>query len=312
MSKQPVKNLVASVHRRLVDLSRRRGEEANLTFARFVAERFLYRLSRSRHRERFILKGAMLFSAWQGYPNRPTRDVDLLGFGPPDPELLRDDFAEICSTPVEADGLLFDAKSVHVEAIRENDVYGGLRVRLRSSLGHGRYTLQVDVGIGDAVAPPPEEIDFPALLDFPAPRLRVYARETVIAEKLHAIVTLGAANSRMKDFFDLWTMSRCCTFSGPTLHTAVTATLMRRGTELPPGEPEAFADEFGADPSKRAQWSGFLKRTGLQERGSDLRDVVAAIRRFLLPVLEAIRAGESFSLLWPPNGPWRPSGGDAR
>ncbi|OFW66105.1 MAG: hypothetical protein A2Y74_02945 [Actinobacteria bacterium RBG_13_63_9] len=303
------KDLPRSVRERLVALSHQRGEDPNLVLTRYAAERLLYRLSRSAHRSAFILKGAMLFLTWGGYPHRPTRDVDLLGFGGLSLARLREIMAEICLTPVEDDGLRFDPETIRVEEIRERDDYGGLRVRLVAMLGTSRLSVQVDVGIGDLVVPVPTEIEFPTLLPFPAPRVRAYGREAVIAEKLHAMVALGLVNSRMKDFFDLWTIATSCTVDGTVLRDAIAATFPVRRTGIPREEPVAFTEAFATAAEKTAQWSAFLDRDGLPDHGTGLVGVVAAIRRFLLKPLKAARDGEPFEMVWAPGGPWMPARG---
>jgi predicted nucleotidyltransferase component of viral defense system len=298
-------DLARSVRERLVTLSHQRGENPNLVLIRYAAERLLYRLSRSVHRDTFVLKGAMLFLSWSGYPHRPTRDVDLLGFGGLSLARLGDIMAEICLTQVEDDGLRFDPETIRVEEIREQNEYGGLRVRLVAMLGTSRLPLQVDVGIGDVVTPDPLEIEFPTLLSFPAPRVRAYGREAVIAEKLHAMVVLGLVNSRMKDFFDLWTIATSCAVEGTVLRDAIAATFPVRRTGIPPKEPVAFSKAFATEGEKTAQWSAFLDRDGLSDHSAGLVGVVAAIRQFLLEPLEAARDAEPFEMVWPPGGPWQ-------
>ncbi|MGD1149338.1 MAG: nucleotidyl transferase AbiEii/AbiGii toxin family protein [Thermoanaerobaculaceae bacterium] len=305
MTKRPILDLPRSVRERLVALGHRRGEEPNLVLTRYAAERLLYRLSRTEHRDAFVLKGAMLFAAWSGYPHRPTRDMDLLGLGVLSPESVRTIFADVCVVSVEDDGMVFDPETVRVEEIREGNEYGGLRVRLVGSMGTSRLPVQVDVGIGDAVVPDPIDIEYPTLLPFPAPRIRAYPLEAVIAEKLHAMVVLGVANSRMKDFFDLATMAAHCTVDGTRLRDAIAATFARRGSGLPDGDPIALSGAFATAPEKQSQWNAFLDRSRLPNDPAGLAGVVEAIRRFVTPPIDAARAGASFQLTWPPGGPWR-------
>ncbi len=198
--------LAASVHARLLARAKERGDDFNLILTRYAVERFLYRLSVSPARDRYWLKGALLFDLWFGVPHRPTRDADFLGFGPADAGTLRDAIREVCSNKV-ADGMVFDPDSLVIEEIREAARYGGLRAKLVGRLGNARCPIQLDVGFGDAVTPGAEDAEYPTLLDgLPAPRLRVYPRATVVAEKLEAVVSLGMANSRMKDYFDLFAL----------------------------------------------------------------------------------------------------------
>lgn len=271
---------------------------------RYATERLLYRLSRSPHADRFILKGGILLLAWLGETIRPTRDLDLLGFGELDDRSLARMFAEVCEIQVESDGIEFDAGSIRVEAIRPEDAYGGQRLNLIAHLGPARVRVQVDVGIGDSVVPNPEWLEYPSLLGFPRPRLRAYRMETSIAEKVHAMVVLGTKNSRMRDFFDVHALSIRTGFSGDTLVQAIRATFARRGTVLPPDAPIALTREFSQLEGKEAQWAGFLRRNRLTAAPQDLGVVIDALAAFLSPVLAAARRGESFGETWAAGGPW--------
>jgi hypothetical protein len=211
-------------------------------------------------------------------------------------------FRGLCGLEVEPDGAEFAADSVTVEAIREDQEYQGQRVRLDGRLGSARVRLQIDIGFGDAVTPAAQDIRYPTLLDMPAPELKAYPKETVVAEKLQAMVLLGMANSRMKDFFDLAVLAREFEFQGDVLCQAIGATFKRRGTEVP-GEPLALTPTFTGDVSKQTQWQAFLKRSGL-EAGLDLATVVTGLRGFLLQPLDAVRGGNPFRYRWPPGGPW--------
>ena len=279
--------LAASVHARLLARAKERGEEFNLTLTRYALERFLYRLSISEARERFWLKGALLFHLWFGVPHRPTRDADFLGLGPPDAAALGNAMRRICGVPAK-DGMAFDPDSIRIEEIREEARYGGLRVRLVGLLGKARSTVQLDIGFGDAVTPGPEEIEYPTLLeDQPPPCLHAYPRATVAAEKLEAIVSLGMANSRMKDYFDLRALLREGTLDVAVLAAAIAATFARRGTSLPSETPLGLSDEFAGDETKRAQWKAFLGKNRLV--GPDLANVVAEVRRFVADPLRLAR-----------------------
>lgn len=273
-----------SARQRLLNRSRETGKDYNLLLTWFGIERLLYRLSRSEHADQFILKGAMLFAAWTGKVYRPTRDLDLLGFGDPSAERLVSVFRGLCQTAAEDDGLRFDADSVSCEPIRDDQEYGGMRVKLLGFLGNARISLQVDVGFGDAVTPEARRTKFPTLLDHPAPVVRAYPVETVVAEKFEAMVSLGMANSRMKDFYDAWILLGEFELDDATLAQAIGATFERRRTAIPAALPVTFSDEFVSDPMKQSQWSGFLGRSGLS---ADLQfaEVVAAIRRRLAPLI---------------------------
>lgn len=301
------RNVPASVRQRLTNRARERGEDVDLVFIRYALERFLYRLGTSDHRDRFILKGALLFILWAGEPYRATRDLDLLGFGERDIEALATTFRALCDTPVEEDdGLQFIAESVQVEPMRDEEGYPGARVRLEARLAGARLSVQVDIGFGDAVTPKAEEIEYPSLLALPAPRIRAYPRETVVAEKYEAVVSLGMLNSRMKDFYDLWVLASSFPFDGQTLAAAVRATFDRRGTALPEAIPVGLSDEFAGDRSKQQQWQAFQRRGRPALPPPALADVVGSIRDFLVPPTEALRQGETFDQQWPEGGPWRP------
>ncbi len=271
--------LARSVVTRLSQHARAIGSDPNLVLTRYAVERFLYRLSRSSHAERFVLKGALLILAWFGDALRPTRDADLLGYGDLSDAALAQIFAEICAVTVEPDAMTYAAESVRVEPIRFEDAYGGQRVSLDATLGAARLRIQVDVGIGDAVVPPATWLDYPSLLDMPRPRLRAYAPETVIAEKFHAITVLGARNSRMKDYFDLHALAGDGGLDAERVGAAIAATFARRGTRLPADMPWGLSDAFVHDASKGAQWAAFLAKNRL--KAPDLEEVVRAIRRLV-------------------------------
>ena len=292
-----------SVRQRLLDRARARNEDYNFVLSQYAVERFLYRLSRSAHRDRFVLKGASLFWLWSGNPHRATWDLDLLGRSGSIPE-IEAAVREICETTVEDDGLLFDAESVHGEAIREEQEYEGVRTRLLVHLGVAKIPLQVDVGFGDAVIPPPRFEDYPSALDHPQARVLAYSKETVVAEKFEATVALGARNSRMKDFYDLHFLATRFEFSGSVLGEAVRATFHRRGTPLPEETPFGLTEEFASMPERATQWRAFIRRGRLPDEAS-LASCQELIRAFLVPVLRAVRDVAGFDGLWPPGGPWR-------
>lgn len=297
--------LAHSVQTRLVRHAKALAVDPNLVLARYATERFLYRLSRSPHAERFVLKGALLLLVWLGETIRPTRDADLLGYGDLDADALARTIAEICAAQVEPDGLLFEADSIRVAPIRPEDAYGGQRVTLLARLGPARLRVQVDVGIGDAVFPEPEWLDYPSLLDLPRPRLRAYRPETAIAEKVHAMVVLGSKNSRMRDFFDVHALAMHEPFDGARLAGALRATFARRRTTLAADPPIALTAAFAEVEGKRAQWAGFVRRNRLASAPPDLASVIGGIAGFVGPVLAAARDGQAFVASWPPGGPWK-------
>lgn len=305
MSKDKPQNLAGSVRYRLTELARKQGEGFQLVLTRYVIERLLYRLSRSPYRDEFVLKGAMLFSVWTGQLHRPTRDLDLLGKVTHSVERLAEVFREVCCLPVVDDGLVFDEKTVRGERIREDQQYQGVRICCVARLGQARINLQIDIGFGDAVTPSSVNVVFPTLLDFPAPQLRAYPRETVVAEKYQAMVALGIANSRMKDFSDVWVLAHGFEFDGTTLCQAIRATFRRRKTALPTETPLALTSEFGTDSTKVKQWQAFIKKNKLDMAGATLEEVCAFLRGLLMPPTHALVKEERFEKTWPPSGPWR-------
>lgn len=296
--------LARSIQVRLVRHAKDLGVDPNLILTRFAMERFLYRLSRSPEADRFVLKGGLLLIVWLGETLRPTRDADLLGYGDLSDEALATTIREVCTIGVEPDAMTYLAESIRVAPIRPENAYGGKRVTLESRLGPARLRVQVDVGIGDAVTPEPVWIDYPSLLDLPRAHLRAYRPETAIAEKFHAMVTLGSKNSRMRDFFDIDALAARQPFDGQILVDAVRATFGRRRTEVPSNAPLALTPAFPALSEKQAQWTGFLKKNGLLSAPSDLGQVVDRLASFLVPVMSAAERGASLNLAWPPGGPW--------
>jgi predicted nucleotidyltransferase component of viral defense system len=269
MKSTPPKNVAHSVRDRLLKLAKARGEEFNFVLLRYALERFLCRLGQSSHADEFVLKGAMLFTVWSKHPHRATKDLDLLGFGAPGIERLVAVFREVSALCVEDDGVAFDAGSVKAKRIKEDAEYEGVRITLEGKIGSARIAIQVDVGFGDAVTPPPAMVNFPTLLPFPAPKIRAYSRETVVAEKLHAMVSLGMANTRMKDFFDVWFLSREFAFQGQPLVDAIRSTFDRRDTTIPRMSPVALTGTFALDATKGIQWSAFLERSRVVVSGGD-------------------------------------------
>lgn len=277
------RGLARSIHTRLVRHAKALGVDPNLILTRYGMERFLYRLSQSPHRERFVLKGALLLLAWLGETFRPTRDADFSSVGEMSGPTLLSLFQDICRQPVEDDGVEYDFESVRVSDIRPEDPYGGRRITLTGHLGSGRIRIQVDVGIGDVVEPAPEWIDYPTILGLPSPRLRAYRPETVVAEKAHAMVYLGAANSRLKDFHDLHLLSRTYPFRRDSLARAIQATFHRRRTPLPETLPWALVPEFATDARQR-QWTEFLRRNRL-DLPESFSEILSCLAIFLGPVL---------------------------
>lgn len=305
MTTEPRRNLAASIHRRLLNRARERGEELQSRLTRYALERLLYRLAQSPYRDTFLLKGAMLFYAWTGQPHRATRDLDLLGYGENRINRIDAMFREVCREPVEDDGLAFRADTVLASIIKEGQDYEGLRVRFEARLGNARIPIQVDIGFSDAITPGLSEILYPTILSLPAPTLRAYPVQTLVAEKFHAMVALGLANSRMKDFYDVWTLARTQLSDGPVLSRAIRATFERRKTSLPDSPPLALTAAFSQDSGKQTQWRAFMRRARLVDEPVELDVVVTVLSEFLGAPALAVRAEEPFRMRWPVGGPWK-------
>ena len=304
MKKTRGKDIGTSVRARLLQHARERGEDFQLVLTRYANERLLFRLASSVHAERFVLKGAFLFVLWTGKPHRATRDLDLLGFGESGEAHIRDVFAEVLELDVADDGVRFDLDTLTVGLIREEQEYGGVHVEVIARVTTAQVRLRVDVGFGDSITPEATVVDFPALLDFPAPRLLAYPRETVVAEKLEAMVRLGMANSRMKDFYDIAVLARDFDFDGDVLVRAIRATFERRQTPLPAEVPVALTTAFADDSTKITQWSGFVRKSGVGDV-LGLKEAVMVVAAFVERPLRAAARGISVSATWRAPGPWK-------
>ena len=277
-------HLAASIRARLLDVAKAQSSDFNQVLVRFALERILYRLTQSPHADRFLLKGALLFTLWYDMPHRATRDADLLGFGASDRESVGQVFRDIAAITVD-DGIVFDPTSVAVEEIRRETGYGGMRVVIAGELARARCRTQIDVGFGDAVTPGPVDSIYPVLLDdLPAPRLRAYPAYTVVAEKLHAIALLGMTNSRVKDYFDLSVLLERETLDADLLAQAIKATFERRGMVVPAEFPVGLTDAFAQDASRQALWQAFVKKNELAPE--PLAAVVDRLRAALEPALD--------------------------
>ena len=283
---EAVKNIGVSVRARLLRISKEKGRNFDLILTHYAIERLLYRLAQSRHADRFVLKGAMLLMTWFDEPFRGTRDLDLLGFGDSAPDAVLDVFREVLGQE-QPDGVVFDAGAARVSRIRAENEYGGLRMRANADIAGARITVNVDVGFGDATEPAAEWLDYPVLLDMPTPRLRGYARETVVAEKFQAMVDLGMANSRMKDYYDLWIVSQAFEFERSRLAAAISATFARRGTAIPDRVPDGLSPAFAEDAVKRQQWESFKR--DLEVDPGPLDGVIHALATFLMSAAATAR-----------------------
>jgi hypothetical protein len=297
-------NVAQSVRQRLKNVADVQGRPFSEVLQWYAIERFIARLSRTPHAEDMLLKGAALMRAWEATPTRPTMDVDLAAI-----RVLSVDevIAAICTcllADVGPDGLDFDLDSVRGEEIRVARRHPGVRVRCRGFLGTARVSLQVDVGFGDRVVPPPTMIEYPTILDERGPRLLGYRPETVVAEKLEAIVDLGMATSRMKDYFDVWWLLTTRSFDGVELSSAIAATFENRETRVPNGVPEGLSARVATDDGKLRQWAAFVKRMRLESDSPHFSEVVGIVREFSRPLFEALHTSTKVDLIWKPAGPW--------
>jgi Nucleotidyl transferase AbiEii toxin, Type IV TA system len=303
MTNRGTTNIAASVHQRILNQAKSSGRPFNELLVYYAMERFLYRLSISKHSKTFILKGALTLLVWQTPTTRPTRDIDLLGHTSNDLESIRNLVAEICQQQVDDDGLSFDPASVTTSRIAEDADYEGVRAEFKGQLGNARIAMQIDIGFSDVITPAPIAITYPVMLDHPAPQLMAYNRETALAEKIEAMVSLGELNSRMKDFFDVWLLVRNFDFDGSLMFQAIAGTFARRQTQ-PEVSPACFTKAFAESPAKASQWRAFIRTSRLNDVPTDFPDVAAVNAQFAMPLLEAIAAKRAFTESWIHPGPW--------
>ena len=304
MGRQAPRDLAASVQARLHNVAKSRHVELQTVLSEFAIERLLYRLGVSSYRTQFVLKGATLFRLWSPRQGRATWDLDLLGRGDSGVEDVVAVMQQLCAIPAE-DAIQFDERSIRGEVIRGADEDAGVRVRFVARLAKVRLPVQVDVGFGDVITPREDLVTYPTLLDQPAPRVLAYPRETVIAEKLEAIVSLGVKTSRMKDFYDVRVLAWTFRFGGPELASAIRATFAKRGTPIPAQELMVLTPEFVGSTDRQTQWRAFLKR-GRLEGPDDAVSLSEDLRLFVGPVFAGLHGGGEFNASWAPGGPWTP------
>jgi Nucleotidyl transferase AbiEii toxin, Type IV TA system len=301
---KPIVNMSASVRQRLLNIAQERKEDFGLVLTKYGLERVLYRIARSKYRDLFILKGALLFELWTQQRYRPTRDADFLARGDNDMDRFIAIFREVCAMPVEDDGLVFEPATVTAEKITEDADYQGIRIRFIGHLENARIPIQIDLGFGDVITPAPVEAELPTLLELPAPKLLTYPRESVIAEKLEALVSLGMVNSRMKDLHDIRSLAQEFSFDGTVLSEAVASTFKRRSTKLPDGNPPVFTSEFSDNAEKKKQWVAFCRKNKSYVEELPLQNVCEEIETFLMPIIRALRADSKFARKWTSKNCW--------
>jgi predicted nucleotidyltransferase component of viral defense system len=299
-------NLAHSVFQRLLNYAKENGENFNRLLSRYAMERFLYRLSKSEHSEKFILKGALLFLVWEpDYDRRSTKDIDLLGFTENSLDNLAAIAKEVCKADVEEDGIEFDDKNIQVQRIKEDADYEGVRIRSFAFIGRSRIPIQVDIGFGDALVPGAISATVPTLLDFPAPKLRCYHQLTAIAEKFQAMVKLGELNSRMKDFYDIWNIIHHEEIEGEELQKACIATFEQRATPFDL-EVRFFSENFSKALGKEDQWAAFVRKQELEDTApASFRAITSILQSFFRPMVEAQLFDKPFSAKWDTSGQWR-------
>lgn len=297
------RDISASVRGRLENLARKSGRPLQELMQYFVIERFLFRLSKSKHSDRFVLKGALMFTVWGTAQSRATRDIDLLARTDNSVEAISGMMVEVCQQSVEPDGVTFPIDSVQGTIIKEDAEYSGVRVSFVAMIQNARLPMQIDIGFGDVVYPVAISVNYPTMLDFESPRLVGYPKESVIAEKFEAMVKLGQLNSRMKDFFDIYTLANQFGFDAEVVCIAIQKTFANRGTLLQV-EPFVFSSQFAENPTKQLQWSAFVRKSKLGDQPRAFSDVIQEIREFLLPLVDAILTEQKLEAIWNSGGPW--------
>jgi len=298
-----VKNLPASVRQRLLNKARETRRPYNEILHFYVIERFLYRISKSSYSDKFILKGALMFRAWGASSFRSTRDIDFLGFGSNEIGVVVHGFKQICAQEVEPDGLVFDKQTVQGERIKEGEDFAGVRIHLLVFLDKARIPLQIDIGFADVITPTSITLEYPTILQMPSPHIQGYPKETVVAEKFHALVFLGSINSRMKDFYDLWVLAVQFEFEGRKLQEAIINTFRQRNMSPPIETPVGLSNGFAVE--NQAQWQAFLKRTNIEAAPLSLMDVIQILNNFLLPPMQSSSGNHIFTSFWKPGGQWK-------
>ena len=304
MTRKDITNLPASIRQRLQNHARLSNRPFDELLRFFAMERFLYRLSKSAHADKFTLKGSLMLRIWDAPQQRPTMDIDLLGRMANDVRAVENLIREICAFQVEPDGIYFDQNTIVGQVIREDADYEGVRIRFQGRLDNARVTLQLDIAFDPFIATESVLSDYPTILDLPAPRMKAYSREATIAEKFQAMVYLGSINSRMKDFYDIWLLSRHFDFDGKILAEAIKATFEHRRTPIE-ATPLAFTPEFNVEPTITHQWRAFITKNHLNDAPVDFAQVTKVLANFLSPVSESLIESRNFDSKWKAPGPWR-------
>ena len=302
--KKEKKDIAASIHQRLLDKAKKSGRSFNELLQYYTIERFIFRLAQSPFEEKYLLKGALMFFAWNTELPRPTKDVDLLGKIDNSLDTVIDSMKKICQQKVVQDGITFHPEAISATRITEDVEYEGVRVRIKGNLGTIRLSLQIDIGFGDEIVPKTTKFTYPTILGTPAPTIRGYSKESIISEKFQAMVKLGVLNSRMKDFYDIWLLSQQFDFNGKTLSTALRNTFDNRKTEII-SNPIVFQESFVSDKGKQKQWQAFIQRTRLTNAPKSFTEVIAVTKTFISPVISTLADKKPFQKNWKAPGPWK-------
>ena len=302
MSANQVKNIASSVKNRLLAAAREGGKPFQSLLTHYALERFLFRLSQSPLKEKFILKGGLLLAGMGLSMARTTRDIDFLGLIPGNSDTVGASIRDIGNVHLD-DGLVYKFDNLSIEAMSDDQEYPGIRLKFEAWLGKAKIPMQIDVGFGDAVVPDALDMTYPTLLDMEPPVVKAYSVETIVAEKFEASLDLAELNSRMKDFYDVWMLSHAYPFHGAVLQDAITATCARRSTPLS-SQGLVFSKEFADRSDKQTQWTTFLRKTQITGIPEDFPVIMAGMGKFLHPVAEASEKQLRFEKEWLPGGPW--------
>ena len=303
--KKDIRNIKVSVRAQLQNKAKETNRPFSEVLQYYGMERFLYRFSRSKYANKFILKGALMFTVWQVPERRTTLDIDLSARYDNEIKAIEKVIRDVCEIAVTPDGLVFNSATVKGHKIKEGADYEGVRVKFRGFLERSRIVMQVDMGFGDTIYPKPRKIDYPVILDLPKPRLKGYPPESVLSEKFEAMIKLGLLNSRMKDFFDVWSLIRQFNFDGLDLVKSLKGTFKQRKTALPKDKP-FFADEIYDEKSDRQiLWKAFLIRGDIKHAPEKLLETARVIEEFLIEPLDANSKKQEFCKKWEAPDSWK-------
>lgn len=260
---KPKKNLSESIRQRLKNLSDQRNRPFDEILRYYAMERFLYRLSISSHAKKFFLKGGLMLKVWDSLDHRATMDIDLLARTSNQIDNLHRIITEVSQIACEEDGIAFDTQKLILRNTQTGGDYNGVSSSFSAKLFTTKMPVLIDIGFNDIIIPKPQQIKYPTLLDMPEPALLGYTLETVIAEKLESVVKLAFVNTRMKDFYDLWTILKSHEIQPDKLNIAIQEVFANRKTPLK--RPIAFTAEFYDSKETQQRWINFLSAMGKQQ-----------------------------------------------